>query len=324
MKQFISAFSLAVIISFGILIYTGIYFDIPREKLEKKYALGPSAFLMLNDGSRIHYRDEGANDESIILMLHGFNGSLFNFESLVSLLKSHHRVVTIDLPGFGLTGSIPKSSYTFETYFEVITALSNHLNIEEFSILGNSMGGGIAWRYALKYPEIVSNVILLSSSGFEDTYQKKELNREDDQRPIAWRLMSSTVIRFFLSYYTPKFFATQGLKTSVFDQSLATKELAHQFHELTLLEGSRKAILSRLSNQRGGNEDIKFPKEFKMRALIIHGKEDKIIPFESSLNLAGYFKNPVVKIYDNIGHLPMIEDPEKVANDVNLFLKVKI
>ena len=136
--------------------------------------------------------------------------------------------------------------------------------------------------------------------------------------------MSSTVMRFFLSYYTPKFFATQGLKTSVFDQSLATKELAHQFHELTLLEGSRKAILSRISNQRGGNEDIKFPKEFKMRALIIHGKEDKIIPFESSLNLAGYFKNPVVKIYDNIGHLPMIEDPEKVANDVNLFLKVKI
>ena len=57
------------------LIYSGTYLDIPREELESRYAIGASQFLNLDDGSIIHYRDEGNDEGPVIVLLHGFNGS---------------------------------------------------------------------------------------------------------------------------------------------------------------------------------------------------------------------------------------------------------
>ena len=71
---------LSFIAIFFVLIYSGTYLDIPREELEAKYATGSSQFLDLPDGARIHFRDEGRPDNPAIVLLHGFNGSLFNFD----------------------------------------------------------------------------------------------------------------------------------------------------------------------------------------------------------------------------------------------------
>ena len=89
MKKILKSTSLFLLLSIGILIFTGIYFDIQREKLETKYATGASQFLDLPDGARIHFRDEGKTDKPAIVLLHGFNGSLLNFERLVPLLANN-------------------------------------------------------------------------------------------------------------------------------------------------------------------------------------------------------------------------------------------
>ena len=90
--------------------------------------------------------------------------------------------------------------------------------------------------------------MLLSSSGVPSERSKRESSSKSQETPIVWKLMRSPLATNILSIYTPKFFATQGLKASVYDSSIATTEWANQFHELTLLEGSRKAILSRMSS----------------------------------------------------------------------------
>ena len=309
-----------ILISIGFFIYTGVFFDISREELETKYASGNSKFINLKNGSRIHYRDEGDITKPAIILLHGFNGSLFNFERMVPFLSSEFRLISIDLPGFGLTGPIPSKDYSTKTSIKTITDVTSLLGLDRFSLAGNSMGGGVAWRYALIHPEKIESLILLASSGIYSDEQREKIRNQDSETPLAWKIMRSNFASFFLSYYTPKFFATQGLRSSVYDSNLATKKLSDQFHDLVLLEGSRKAILSRFSNFAYQNEKPEILNEIIAPTLIIHGQEDNIIPVISSQNLATYIQNTKLIIYPEIGHLPMYEAPKRVARDIENFL----
>ena len=323
MKNFLKYLTLSFFILLVIAVYSGTYLDIPRDKLEAKYASGASEFLNLKNGSRIHYRDEGDLYKPAIILLHGFNGSLFNFERMVPLLSKEFRLISIDLPGFGLTGAIPSMDYSTQNSILVINELTKHLGVEEFSIAGNSMGGGIAWRYALENPEKTQSLILLASSGIYSSEERLQIEESERESPLVWKLMRSNFVSYFLSLYTPKFFATQGLKTSVYDPNLATDEIANQFHELTLMQGSREAILSRFSKQNYSNEKPDILKKIQAPTLIIHGREDNIIPFKSSINLDQYIQNSQLMIYPKIGHLPMYETPTRVANDIKNFLLIQ-
>ena len=309
-----------IFLSIGFFIYTGVFFDLSREELEKKYASGNSQFINLKDGSRIHYRDEGDITKPAIILLHGFNGSLFNFERMVPFLSSEFRLISIDLPGFGLTGPVPSKDYSTGTSIKTITDVTGLLGVDSFSIAGNSMGGGVAWRYALIHPEKIESLILLASSGIYSNEQREKIRNQDSETPLAWKIMRSNFASFFLSFYTPKFFATQGLRSSVYDSNLATKELSDQFHDLVLLEGSREAILSRFSNFTYQNEKPEILNEIIAPTLIIHGQEDNIIPVISSQNLATYIPNSKLIIYPEIGHFPMYEAPKRVARDIENFL----
>ena len=323
MKKILKYLTFSFFILLVIAVYSGTYLDIPRDKLEAKYASGASEFLDLKNGSRIHYRDEGDLYKPAIILLHGFNGSLFNFERMVPLLSKEFRLISIDLPGFGLTGAIPSMDYSTQNSILVINELTSYLGMEKFSIAGNSMGGGIAWRYALENPEKTQSLILLASSGIYSSEERLQIEESERESPLVWKLMRSNFVSYFLSLYTPKFFATQGLKTSVYDPNLATEEIANQFHELTLMQGSREAILSRFSKQNYNDEKPDILKKIQAPTLIIHGEEDNIISFKSSINLDQYIQNSQLMIYPKIGHLPMYETPTRVANDIKNFLLIQ-
>lgn len=323
MKKILKYLTLSFFILLVIAVYSGTYLDIPRDKLEAKYASGASEFLDLKNGSRIHYRDEGDLYKPAIILLHGFNGSLFNFERMVPLLSKEFRLISIDLPGFGLTGAVPSMDYSTQNSILVINELTSYLGMEKFSIAGNSMGGGIAWRYALENPEKTQSLVLLASSGIYSSEERLQIEESERESPLVWKLMRSNFVSYFLSLYTPKFFATQGLKTSVYDPNLATEEIANQFHELTLMQGSREAILSRFSKQNYSNEKPDILKKIQAPTLIIHGREDNIISFKSSINLDQYIQNSQLVIYPKIGHLPMYETPARVADDIKKFFLIE-
>ena len=102
------------------------------------------------------------------------------------LLSNDLRVITIDLPGFGLTGAIPSKDYSINSAFNVINELAENLEIDKFSIGGNSMGGRVSWRYASAYPEKVYKLILIASGGAERPSQTQK-----SERPLAWKLIES-------------------------------------------------------------------------------------------------------------------------------------
>ena len=321
MKKILKWLGVLIIAILVAVIYSGTYLDISREDLEAKYATGPSKFLDLSDGTRIHFRDEGKSEKPTIILLHGFNGSLFNFERLVPLLADDFRLISIDLPGFGLTGATVVGDYTTEGFMDAITKLTGELGVKNFSIAGNSMGGGVAWRYALEYPEKVENLILLASSGVGTKEDIKRFEEREKNRPFVWRLLDSAALKNFLNYYTPKFFATEALKRSVFDQKYANYEHAMQFHDLVLLEGSRNAILSMTMGGRRAMYGPEALSAIVAPTLVIHGEEDNIINVKRSFIFKEKIKNVTFKIYPKIGHLPMYEDPVRTASDIKEFFR---
>tara|TARA_B110000014_G_C20111738_1_gene585876 strand:+ start:96 stop:1073 length:978 start_codon:yes stop_codon:yes gene_type:complete len=320
MRKAFKWFASLSIVFIAVFVYTGTYLDIPRKELEAKYASGTSQFLNLPDGTRIHYRDEGKFNAPVILLVHGTNGSLLNFERLVPYLMDNFRLVSLDLPGFGLTGAIPSKDYSIGKFMDIISEVTNHLGIDVFSIAGNSMGGHVAWRYAIDYPDKIENLILIASGGVRIEEDIAKLEQAKDNSPIVWRLMNSSLIRKILTFYTPKFFATQGLKTAVFDPDVVTQELASQFHDLALLVGSREAILS-MMRSRHRIKEPKILSNITAPTLLIHGEKDNIINVKNSR----YFKENItdieIKIYSSIGHLPMYEDPKMTANDIKNFIQ---
>ena len=93
----------------ALLLVAGFHADRSAAELEARYATAPSKFVEV-DGLRIHYRDRG--EGPAIILLHGSNSSLFTWEGWSQALAPTHRVVTLDLPGHGLTGPDPKERYS--------------------------------------------------------------------------------------------------------------------------------------------------------------------------------------------------------------------
>src|SRR5437870_3790843 len=88
--------------------------DIPRAILEARYAGAPSQFVMLPNGTRAHVRDRGPRDALALVLIHGSNASLYTWEPWAKQLSDRFRIITVDLPGHGLTGAVPNRDYTQE------------------------------------------------------------------------------------------------------------------------------------------------------------------------------------------------------------------
>src|SRR6202012_747227 len=139
--------------------------DIPRATLEAKYATPPSEFLILPDGARAHVRDQGNKNGTVLVLVHGSNASLFTWEPWVTRLFQDFHIVTMDLPGHGLTGAVPNRDYSQEGMVKFVAEVTDKLGLKKFAIGGNSMGGGVAARFAEEYPDRVTALILVDAAG---------------------------------------------------------------------------------------------------------------------------------------------------------------
>jgi pimeloyl-ACP methyl ester carboxylesterase len=135
--------------------------DIPLERLMQDYTDATSGFLEV-DGMQLHYRDEG--EGPAVLLIHGTFASLHTWDGWTHAMRDSFRVVRLDLPGFGLTGPNPDNDYGTESTLYVLEALRAHLEIEHWSLAGNSLGARYALDYARYFPERTDRLILLNAA----------------------------------------------------------------------------------------------------------------------------------------------------------------
>jgi pimeloyl-ACP methyl ester carboxylesterase len=218
----------------------------------------------------------------------------------------------MDFPAFGLTGKVPSSNYGPEAFVKVIHEVTNNLGIQKFSIIGNSLGGSAAWRYALNYPEQLEGLVLIAAAGIK--------NEEEKERKLGPKAVNSPLTGWLFRYVMPKFMIGNILKNVFVDESLITSKNVDRFHDFLILEGSREAIIS-MSTSGGYKNNSKLEiRNITTPTLIIHGANDNIIPVRTHEYFLSEIVNSKALVYDRVGHIPMLEAPIRTSKDIKEFM----
>ncbi len=294
--------------------------DKPLEDLIPLYTNKDSKFMPIL-GMKVHYRDEGKSSDSLpLILLHGMSSSLNTWDSVALELKKSRRVISLDLPGFGLTGPSPENTYNFDYYSKFIDSFTNHLQIKRFILVGNSMGGAISWHYALHRPKALAKLILIDAAG----YPKK-----GESGSLGFTIASTPVINNLLLYATPKLLVRKSLETIYFEQSRVTDAQVERFHDVAIREGNRAVALQIFkgsfasSSNKFGNSPSEQIQQIKTPTLILWGEKDQLISVENVSNFKKDIVGSVSEVYPNVGHVPMEEAPNKVVKSILSFINNK-
>ncbi|MCF6214406.1 MAG: alpha/beta hydrolase [Flavobacteriaceae bacterium] len=275
--------------------------DISLDKLKAKYAPSPSEFIQV-DGMNVHFRDEGNSTDSLpIVLIHGTSSSLHTFEGWAINLKKNHRVVRMDIPGFGLTGPFPRRNYAIENYVEFIKHFLDARGIKQCVLAGNSLGGNIAWRFAVKYPKMVNKLVLIDASGY---------SLESKDVPIAFKIAKMPILNKILTFITPRFMVKASIENVYVDKSKITDALIDRYFELTLRKGNRQALVDRMK-VKINSDVISEIKNIKHPTLVLWGAQDYLIPTKSAYRFHKNLPNDTLVILKDVGHVPMEEKPQE-------------
>ena len=275
------------------------------SELIEKYTNEHSKFINV-DGLDVHYRDEGKGE--VLLLIHGTFSSLHTYDEWTNILKDHFRVIRLDLPGFGITGPSMDNKYSIELFIEFILSFLNAIKIKKFHIAGNSLGGWMSWELALTYPERIKKMVLLNSAGYIN----------DRNYPLPFVIAQTPFLRNAFSFI-PRAIVRRFLRQVFCDQTVITELMVNRYYDLIHREGNLDAFV-KIANSYFIQNTHNLNK-IHLPVLIMWGNKDRWI----SPNHAQFFHREIPKskllIYENVGHVPMEEIPEKSALDVISFLK---
>ena len=303
MKQFIKIVLAINLLLALIIVVVFTHKDIPLNELKLKYTNSDSSFIDIN-GTNVHYRDVGNSNDSIpIVLMHGTGSSLHTYDFWSDNLKRTNRIIRMDLPAFGLTGPFVKNDYSISNYTFFLKEFLNSLNIKECILIGNSLGGEIAWRFAIAEPLMVKKLVLIDAGGYPVISKSV---------PIAFKLAKIPVLNNLLTYITPRFLVRASIENVYFDKSKISDSLVNRYFDLTLRKGNRKAIVDRLKGSTtltNGKKTHASIKKIKEPTLIIWGSDDQLIPVENAYKFNNDITNSKLIVMQQSGHIPMEEKP---------------
>ncbi|MEM7660847.1 MAG: alpha/beta hydrolase [Pseudomonadota bacterium] len=268
---------------------------------------------------KLHYRDEGNTDGPTLVLVHGFSASLHTWEPWVDLLGEKYRIVSLDLPGHGLTRTPDLEKMHIGHFANVVEELTRELGLETFTLVGNSMGGATAWQYALEYPERLDGLVLVAASGWRQ-------NSDDRKPPLVFRLLANPVARSILRDLDTTRLARDGMENSFVDQSFVTDDMVNRYVALSRAPGHRDAIIELSSGRNGRIEatDERLAPLANIPTLILQGDSDNLVPAGNAELFHGAIDGSELKIYTDVGHLPQEEIAAQSAADLVNFLNSRV
>ena len=288
--------------------------DRAPETLVARWAPPPSDFIDVK-GQAVHLRDQGPRaDAAPIVLLHGTAASLHTWEGWASALSKERRVITLDLPGFGLTGPFAgqytPDDYRGDTLARFVIDVLDQLGVPRFIIGGNSLGGEVAWRIASLVPGRVQRLILVDASG--TAFQP-------DSVPLGFVIARLPVVRHLGEYLLPRALVAQGVMSVYGDPGRVTSDLVDRYYELTLREGNRRALGLRLQQLEPGADSARIA-ALKLPTLILWGQRDHLIPLTQASEFKRLIAGSELVVFDGLGHVPQEEDAPRTLGEVRRWL----
>ena len=292
--------------------------DTDPDAMIAKYGGPNAAFAAGPAGQRIHYRDEGKRDGTPIVLIHGANSSLQTWEPLVQRLGADYRIVTLDLPGHGLTGATPDTDYSADGMMAAVDVVAAKLGLDHFVIGGNSMGGWVAWRYALERPDHVDALLLIDAAGMPLRKGEKA-----PQSNVGFRVLQYPLGRWLATQITPRMLVEESLRGSVENQAIVNDAMIDRYWELLRFPGNREATVMRARMDREPAMAARVG-EIQAPTLILFGKQDRLINASAAQTFHERIAGSEVVLFDGVGHLPMEEAPDRTAAVIADFLKRRL
>ncbi|OYW30579.1 MAG: alpha/beta hydrolase [Caulobacter sp. 12-67-6] len=288
--------------------------DIPYDSLEAKYDSPASQYMDLGGGVRVHYRDEGRREGPTLVLVHGYSASLHAWEPWVRSLSSDYRVISLDLPGHGLTRSDQGYPAGRQGYGAVVDQVTRKLGVERFTLAGNSMGGGVAWEYAVDHPDRVEGLVLVDAAGWP---------RDGGGSVLIFEVLRHPWGRAVLKNVDTRPLVRQGLQSAYLDDALVTPELVDRYVELARAPGHRDILLGLQTGPRREATPQVLSK-IKAPTLVMFGQKDTVIPATDGDRFAAAIPGSTLIVYPDVGHVPMEQIPDRSVQDLKTWLKAKV
>lgn len=280
---------------------------IDREVVLKKYITPASKFYEWN-GLKVHYTDEGQGVP--VLMIHGYGGSHRNFDTLASLMKNDFRVIRVDLPGFALS-DVPQDVSTGDDIVEMYRRFMKDFIADvvgdSIYVIGNSMGGWMAWEIAAEMPERLKGLVILNAAGYEMEKVVKTVVPFLRLKPVQAMMQRG------MPYWVSK----RNVKACYANPQKVQESSIRAAYELNNREGNLPWMLKLAAS--GQMPDTTRIAKIQVPTLIVWGEKDKLIPHGHADRFERDIKGSRKLIYPDAGHLPMIEQPKRLYADFRSF-----
>lgn len=257
-----------------------------------------------------HYVEKGSGPP--LLLVHGFMGWSYSWRHNIEALGRSYRTIALDLRGFGLSEKDAQRGHSLSDQAEVIKSFLDTLGIDQVFLCGHSMGGEVALRFALTYPNQVRGLILVSSSGYV-VRQERSMERLALKLPLVSDLFVRTVV-------LNRGFASRTLHAGVRDPTRVSESDVDAYLLPAEAPGASGAFVSILRDADFGSTAGQLH-QVTQPALIIWGANDPWLSVEYGHRMTAELKGSKLVIFPECGHLPPEECPEGFNREVLDFLE---
>jgi pimeloyl-ACP methyl ester carboxylesterase len=282
-----------------------------------------TTYLSTNiDGLDIFYREAGAKDAPVVLLLHGFPTSSQMYRNLIPKLAGQYRVIAPDYPGFGYSSSPDHDqfSYRFDIFSEIVEKLLNHLGVEKFYVYLMDYGAPVGFRIAHRNPDRIKGLIIQNGNAYEE-------GLADFWIPIKeyWNNPASTekreALRWLTSFNATKWQYTHGVQ----NVSLVSPD-TYTLDQTLLDRPGNQEIQLDLFLDYGSNPPLypawqEYFRKFQPPTLIVWGKGDEIFPESGAHPYLRDLPNAELHILEESGHFALETHGEEIAFLILDFLK---
>lgn len=260
------------------------------------------------DGRTWPYLEGGDPAKPTLLLIHGFAGDKDNWSMIAPYLTRDYHVVAPDLPGFGENERNPDLAFDIAAQTARLKAFADMLGLQRPHVGGNSMGGWIALRYAIDYPDALASLILLNNAGVNGANESDLQKQAADEtyNPLVLANLDDADRLIAMVVHKPPYVPAR-LKPALYADALKYRDLLDGIFWVIAIEGRDHPLNDRLG-------------EVKVPALIIWGRHDRLLDVSCVPVLEAGIAGSRSHIFEHVGHVPMIEDPKATAAVMKGFL----
>lgn len=280
------------------------------EQAEARWTDARSRFADL-DGTRVHYFDEGQPDGPVVLLVHGSYGDLTDWDGWVAELRDRYRVIRFDRPGAGLTGPVPNGNYSLDRQLALVDALLDSLGVDRFAVVGASLGGPVAYRYAGTRTQRVTAMVLVNSAGIEFG-GRRGTTQAPPASAYGWAT-APTIARADVR---------RTYEQILNDHTALTPAFVERKFQLYGIVGREVEAVQTVKLYERGDPQ-RLLSHVRAPTLVQWGSANAALSTSTSEAFANALKNAAVVrriVYDGGGHMIHVERPAQTARDARAFL----